>query len=62
MAGGTGNAVAKEGTVKGFFYVIGILAVLLVLASTGAVQGDLCLGDVGCVHSDGAGISIRGDR
>jgi len=33
-------------------------AILLVLATTGALQGEVCMGDLGCVVSSGNGIGI----
>jgi hypothetical protein len=53
--------VQNAHAMKAFFYVVGIFAILLVLANTGALQGQVCVGDLGCVVSEGNGIGISND-
>jgi hypothetical protein len=40
--------------------LIGLLVLLVLLGSTGAVQGDVCLKHIGCIRSTGAGIQVDG--
>lgn len=47
-------------TVRGFCALIGLLVLLLMFASSGLAQGDLCIGDLGCIRSDQSGVLIHG--
>lgn len=42
-----------------FLTIIGAIVVLLVLASSGVLHGDLCAGQIGCVGSSGHGLTLH---
>lgn len=41
---------------RGFFLFIGIVVIIVLLASSGAVGGAACLRGVGCIYSSGDGL------
>jgi hypothetical protein len=41
---------------------IGLVVVLLVLASSGLLRGDMCAGQIGCVGANAGGITLHGAR
>jgi hypothetical protein len=42
---------------KGLFLFIGILVVVVMLTTSGAMGGAICLRSVGCIYSSGNGIA-----
>lgn len=42
-----------------FFKLIGIVVVLLVVASAGVMHGDMCAGGIGCVGANRGGITFH---
>lgn len=41
-----------------FFVFVGIIFVLILLVTTGLIQGELCVEDLGCLRSSQQGISL----
>lgn len=44
--------------IKGIAVIIGIVAIGVLLASSGAVSGAFCINGVGCAYSSDGGISV----
>jgi hypothetical protein len=43
---------------RAFFIVAGVLFVVILLTSTGAMQGQVCVHDLGCLRSSASGLSL----
>jgi hypothetical protein len=43
---------------RGFFVIIGVLFVFILLVTTGLITGELCVEDLGCLRSSQQGISL----
>jgi hypothetical protein len=43
---------------RALFVVAGVLFVFLILVSSGTVSGQLCVKNLGCLHSTGNGFSL----
>ena len=57
--GGTAQSIAKDDrAMKGLIFLIGVLVIVVLLVSSGVLGGAVCLNDLGCLHTDGNGISI----
>lgn len=41
------------------FTAVGVIVVLLVLASSGVMRGDMCVGSIGCVGARDSGITLH---
>lgn len=41
------------------FKLVGLVVVLLVLASSGIMRGDMCVGSIGCVGAKNDGITFH---
>jgi hypothetical protein len=46
---------------KALFIVIGVVVIFGLLISTGAISGNLCVDNVGCIQSEGNGVKISHD-
>lgn len=44
------------------FTIVGVIVVMLVLASSGVMRGDMCVGKIGCVGARGDGITFHAAR
>lgn len=47
---------------RSLFVVVGVLVVLLLVSSSGAVSGELCIRSVGCLRGDDAGFRLDSTR
>lgn len=45
------------GAMKGLFLFIGVIVVVVMLTTSGAMGGAICLRSVGCLYSSGNGIA-----
>lgn len=48
------------GIVRTFLISIGLLVLLLMLASSGVMAGQMCVGEIGCVGASDSGIRLHG--
>lgn len=44
------------------FTIVGVIVVLLVLASSGVMRGDVCIGSIGCVGAHGRSVTLHPSR
>ncbi len=47
---------------RSLFVVVGVLVVLLLVFSSGAVSGQLCVRSVGCLRGDDGGLRLDSSR
>jgi hypothetical protein len=57
------SPASKEGSaMKTLIVVIGTIVVLIVLVSSGVLGGAICINNVGCLSSQGDGITVNSNE
>ena len=46
---------------KVLFIVIGVVVIFGLLINSGALSGEVCIGNVGCVRTTEGGLTVQGD-